>query len=347
MYGGHIVDDWDRVFCKGFLQNLMTDALLDEANMFPFTDGSNTQFKCPAATTYDRYVEYIDTELPPETPLAYGLHPNAEIDFRTKQCLDTFAALLELSPKDGGGDDEEGAVTVDSKVAEFAERVNNEASLDQNKINVEDINSKLSDDMRGPYQNTFIQECERLNALIDCISRSLADIDAANKGELTRTEAMEVLMEQIYMNRVPAVWMKLSFETTRGLGSWLDNIKQRLEQLNAWKETPEKEPAITFLNRLYNPRSFLTAVKQVLSREKSLELNKLQIVTEIQKKMYWEVADLSKRDGAFVFGFQVEGARWDPNSGLEESEPKKQFSVVPVVLCKAVILSEKEDKGVY
>ena len=154
-------------------------------------------------------------------------------------------------------------------------------------------------------------------------------------------------MEQIYMNRVPAAWAKLSFETTRGLGSWLDNIKQRLEQLNAWKETPEKEPAITFINRLYNPRSFLTAVKQVLSREKSLELNKLQIVTEIQKKMYWEVADLSKRDGAFVFGFQVEGARWDPNSGLEESEPKKQFSVVPVVLCKAMIITEKEDKGIY
>merc|ERR1711994_1104062 len=141
-------------------------------------------------------------------------------------------------------------------------------------------------------------------------------------GELTRSEAMEKLMEAIFMNKVPDAWRKLSFETTRGLGSWLDNIKQRLEQLNMWKESPEKEPPITFLNKLYNQ-------------------------TEIQKKMYWEVADLQKRDGAFVFGFQVEGARWDPNSGLEESEPKKQFSVVPVVLCRAVLISDKEDKGIY
>lgn len=74
----------------------MNETLFDEANMFPFTEGNNVQFKCPAATTYDRYVEYIDTELPPESPLAYGMHPNAEIDFRTKQCLDTFAALIEL-----------------------------------------------------------------------------------------------------------------------------------------------------------------------------------------------------------------------------------------------------------
>lgn len=64
--------------------------------------------------------------------------------------------------------------------------------------------------------------------------------------------------------------------------------------------------------------------------------------------MYWEAAELQKREGAFVFGLQVEGARWDPNAGLEECEPKKQFSVVPVVLVRPVVLQEgKEEKGVY
>merc|ERR1712003_158318 len=65
-------------------------------------------------------------------------------------------------------------------------------------------------------------------------------------------------------------------------------------------------------------------------------------------KMYWEAAELQKREGAFVFGLQVEGARWDPNAGLEECEPKKQFSVVPVVLVRPLVLQEgKEEKGVY
>jgi len=32
-------------------------------------------------------------EAPPETPMAYGLHPNAEIDFRTKQCTALFGTL--------------------------------------------------------------------------------------------------------------------------------------------------------------------------------------------------------------------------------------------------------------
>lgn len=102
-------------------------------------------------------------------------------------------------------------------------------------------------------------------------------------------------MMSIFINRVPTTWRKYSFETTRNLGSWLDNIKQRLEQLSSWKDDPTKEPYITFINRLYNPQSFLTAVKQVTARRDTVELNKLYIQTEVQKRMYWEVNELPKK----------------------------------------------------
>jgi len=83
MYGGHIVDDRDRIFTIAFLDNLMNDGLLDEAELFPYIEGKNISFKCPAPNNYEKYIEYIDTECPPETPLAFGMDPNAEIDFRT------------------------------------------------------------------------------------------------------------------------------------------------------------------------------------------------------------------------------------------------------------------------
>jgi len=209
MYGGHIVDDIDRIFCKGFLISLMNDTLLDEANMFPFTD-NKAVFKCPAPTTYEKYIEYIEQELPPETPLAFGMHPNAEIDFRTTQCENLFMMLVELQPKDSaaGG---EGSDTIQSKVAEFMSRVEDEAQLDSNKPNVEDILSKLTEEDRRPYQNVFLQECELIAVLIKEIVRSLAEIKLANSGALTMTEAMEVLMENIFINRVPASWNSLSF----------------------------------------------------------------------------------------------------------------------------------------
>lgn len=39
----------------------------------------------------------------------------------------------------------------------------------------------------------------------------MAEIELANKGELTMTEQMETLMGEIFINKVPATWMKLSF----------------------------------------------------------------------------------------------------------------------------------------
>jgi dynein heavy chain len=84
MYGGYITDDIDRCFCSTFLFNLMNDSLFEEVELFPFIEGkANISFKCQNALNHDKYVEYIREELPPETPLAFGMHPNAEIDFRT------------------------------------------------------------------------------------------------------------------------------------------------------------------------------------------------------------------------------------------------------------------------
>lgn len=49
---------------------------------------------------------------------------------------------------------------------------------------------------------------------------------------------------------------------------------------------------------------------QVVGRDKKQELNKLYISTEIQKKSIEEI-DTYGKDGSYVFGFIIEGARWD------------------------------------
>lgn len=340
MYGGHIVDDWDRILCSAYLDNLMNDGLLedDEAELFPYVEGKGVSFRCPAPLSHEKYLEHIETECPPETPLAFGLDPNAEIDFRTQQCLELFRVLQEAQPR-GAGSGGGGGLTVQESIQAFMVRVNDETQLDSNKLNIDDIASKLGDDARTPYQNAFLQECEYMNVLIRAIVASLAEIELAFRGELTMTEKMESLMASIYLNQVPAPWAKLGFPSTRGLGSWLDNVRQRLDQLNAWKDDPVRKPAVTFLNRLFNPQSFLTAIKQVYSRETGLELNVLTIQTDVLKKLYWEqdLPPCKEGQGAYVFGFHVEGARWDMQAGqVEESRPKRPFSVMPVVNCRAV-----------
>lgn len=81
-------------------------------------------------------------------------------------------------------------------------------------------------------------------------------------------------------------------------------------------------------------------------------MNQLIIYTEVLKKLYWEpdLPPAKEGSGAYVFGFQVEGARWDAPSGqLDESKPKKPYSVVPVVNCRAGLQPAvgKEDLSLY
>ena len=104
MYGGHIVNDFDRILCVAYLDHYLKDELLDEMELFPFNkDEKGATFKSPNPTTFDRYLEHIDQEYKGDTPIAFGLHPNAEIGFRTEQSEALLRLLLELQPRDGGG----------------------------------------------------------------------------------------------------------------------------------------------------------------------------------------------------------------------------------------------------
>lgn len=81
------------------------------------------------------------------------MHPNAEIDYRTKQCEELFSILVDLQPKSGSGS---GGATEDTKVKEYFDLVNNTLSLESLKVNIEDVSGKLDESTRGPYQNAFI-----------------------------------------------------------------------------------------------------------------------------------------------------------------------------------------------
>lgn len=48
----------------------MTENLLDEGELYPFAEGKNVSLKCPAPTTFDKYIEHIEISIPGETTLA-------------------------------------------------------------------------------------------------------------------------------------------------------------------------------------------------------------------------------------------------------------------------------------
>ena len=59
-------------------------------------------FAIPPNMDYSGYHNYITDNLPPESPVLYGLHPNAEIGFLTATSEKLFRTVFELQPRESG-----------------------------------------------------------------------------------------------------------------------------------------------------------------------------------------------------------------------------------------------------
>lgn len=90
MYGGHITDEMDRRTNNTYLQKLIVPTIMQQMQL-TMTAG----FKSPDPMKFDRakYESYIETNLPPEIPQMFGLHPNAEIGYLTTQAETLFSMV--------------------------------------------------------------------------------------------------------------------------------------------------------------------------------------------------------------------------------------------------------------
>lgn len=69
--------------------------------------------------------------------------------------------------------------------------------------------------------------------------------------------------------------------------------------------------------------------------------------TDVQKKTVDEISAPSK-EGAFIHGLFMEGARWDEKAGLlEDSIPNELFAKMPVIRIKAVPADKAETRDMY
>ena len=153
MYGGHITDAFDRRLCAAFLRTYVREELLDNLAFFP-------KFEVPPATfTHKQYCEYIEERLAVETPLAYGLHPNSEIGFMTRQAEALFSAVAELQPRAGGGG---GGMSLGERVKRLLDEITEKLP---DLFPMGELEERTSDE-RSPYVGVFLQECERMNMLL-------------------------------------------------------------------------------------------------------------------------------------------------------------------------------------
>uniref|UniRef100_A0A3B3RIQ7 Dynein axonemal heavy chain 17 n=1 Tax=Paramormyrops kingsleyae TaxID=1676925 RepID=A0A3B3RIQ7_9TELE len=334
MYGGHITDDWDRRLCRTYLEEFIKPEMMDgELCLAP-------GFPLPGNMDYNSYHQYIDDALPAESPYLYGLHPNAEIGFLTQTSEKLFRTLLEMQPRDSSAGEGSGS-TRDEKVKsvldEILERLPDE-------FNIPELMGKVED--RTPYIVVAFQECEHMNILTQEIKRSLKELGLGLKGELTMTSDMENLQNSLFLDQVPDTWTKRAYASMSGLAVWFMDLLNRIRELETWT-SDFTLPSAVWLAGFFNPQSFLTAIMQSMARKNEWPLDKMCLQCDVTKKSREEFSS-TPREGAYIHGLFMEGARWDIQAGIiSEARLKELTPSMPVIFIKAIPVDKQETRNVY
>ncbi|NXC47688.1 DYH9 protein, partial [Penelope pileata] len=334
MYGGHITDDWDRRLCKTYLEEFIKPEMLDgELFLAP-------GFLLPGNMDYNGYHQYIDSTLPPESPYLYGLHPNAEIGFLTQTSEKLFHVVLEMQPRDSSMG-EGGVVTREETVKVLLDEML-EKLMDE--FNIAELMAKVEE--RTPYVVVAFQECERMNILTSEIKRSLMELDLGLKGELTMTSDMENLQNALFLDMVPESWIKKAYPSTASLGVWFADLLTRIKELETWTGDFAL-PSAVWLTGFFNPQSFLTAIMQSTARKNQWPLDKMALQCDVTKKNREDFAS-PPREGAYVHGLFMEGARWDAQAGIiTDARLKELTPAMPVIFIKAIPADKQDTRSVY
>ncbi|KAM6948829.1 LOW QUALITY PROTEIN: dynein axonemal heavy chain 11-like [Aplochiton taeniatus] len=334
MYGGHITDDWDRRLCRTYLEEYM------QPNQFDRNLALAPGFVVPSNLDYQGYHGYVDEMLPHESPVHYGLHPNAEIEFLTVTSDTLFRTLLELQSPDAVTG-EGASQTLEEKVKSILDEVLEKLP---EEYNMSDVTSKTAE--RSPYILVCFQECERMNTLVYEMRRSLKELDLGLKGELAISSEMEQLQTALFFDNVPDTWTKLAYPSTYSLALWYNDVLLRCRELDSWTQDLAL-PSVVWLSGLFNPQSFLTAVMQSLARKNEWPLDKMNLTVDVTKK-FKEEFNQPAREGAYIYGLYMEGARWDIQGGvIAEARLKELTPAMPVISVRAVPNDRQETRHTY
>ncbi|XP_076398736.1 dynein axonemal heavy chain 9 isoform X2 [Peromyscus maniculatus bairdii] len=334
MYGGHITDDWDRRLCRTYLEEFIRPEMLEgDLSLAP-------GFPVPGNMDYSGYHQYIDAELPPESPYLYGLHPNAEIGFLTQTSEKLFRTVLEMQPRDHQAGDGTG-ITREEKVKALLEEILDRVT---EEFNIPELMAKVEE--RTPYIVVAFQECERMNILTREIQRSLRELHLGLQGELTMTSEMENLQNALYLDVVPEPWARRAYPSTAGLAAWFLDLLNRIKELEAWTGDFSM-PSTVWLTGFFNPQSFLTAIMQSMARKNEWPLDQMALQCDVTKKNREELRS-PPREGAYIYGLFMEGACWDTQAGvITEAKLKDLTPPMPVMFLKAIPADKQDCRSAY
>jgi len=370
-YGGRITDDLDRELFITYGAMWLTDATFQPHYNFN-TTYTEYAYLIPDCNEHQKYIEHISTFPVKDSPIIFGLHPNADLTFRLQESVAMLTVLIDTQPKEASSS---GGLSREDEVKEkIVKELLPQLPVDFIEAEVEERLKTmrgprgLSETGKGVPLNVFLfQEIQRFQMILTIVRRTLVNMVDAIEGTIIMTPDLVDAINSVYDFRVPRNWCfdptgaEISLLTPT-LGSWMKGLLDLHYQLNNW--ISKERPQSFWLTGFFNPQGFLTSMKQEVTRQnkaKSWSLDEVEYSSDVLREIIQ--GDDGRIDGkqlpqvpegVLIHGLFLEGAGWNrTEKRLEESQPKELYYTFPIIHVSAVSTApvtgpskgKQDDKG--
>ncbi|PWU93549.1 putative dynein heavy chain [Trypanosoma cruzi] len=237
-----------------------------------------------------------------------------------------WASLIELMPRSGkaatlGGESREDVLLklTDEILSQLPEPLDRKRIMRKEKERANEMgHSNLQ-----PTQVVLLQEIERWNRLVGVMIISLKELQKALSGAIGMSNDLDDLASSLHNGQLPWSWRKMAPATRKNLGRWLAHFHLRCKQYNEW--AMNGEPRCMWMSGLMVPESYISALVQVVCRRYKWPLDRSSVVTKVTTYMTPQEIQERPKDGAYVSGLFIEGARWDTSRRCLAPQRKKEL----------------------
>uniref|UniRef100_A0A3Q3MNV8 Dynein axonemal heavy chain 10 n=1 Tax=Mastacembelus armatus TaxID=205130 RepID=A0A3Q3MNV8_9TELE len=262
MYGGRVIDSFDRRILTVYMDEYLGDFLFYTFRHFHFFINND-----------------VDYKIPPYGPKKIYIGQTSSI------CI-IYCGLYAFSYSSGesGGNNNR-----DEYISQVAQDIQNKLPK---RFDMDVIRKKFGTEI-SPTSVVLLQELERFNKLVVRMQRSLAELQRALAGEVGMSSELDEVARALFNGYIPAIWKKLAPDTLKSLGNWMIHFKRRYEQYSAWVDGGE--PKVMWLSGLHIPESYLTALVQAACRKNGWPLDLSTLYTQVTQ--YRSDDEVSDRPG--------------------------------------------------
>jgi dynein heavy chain len=323
-YGGRVTDDWDRRTLNSILNKYFDPAVHQPA----YSLSVSGNYVVPPQGAYQDYLEFIRALPINSQPEVFGMHSNADITKDQQETSKMLESILNTEGSGGGGGS--GGSERDAVLTELATGILNKLPP---PFDLEVVAHNYPVLYSESMNTILVQECGRYNRLTDGIRSSLINLRKAIVGEVVMSADIEAVANDVYTSYTPALWMRVSYPSLKPLGSYVQDLLDRLAFLSKWVK--EGQPAVAWVSGIYFTQSFFTGAKQNYARNHNIAID--EIVFDFFYPFEHEDTKVEEgpADGVYIRGLYMEGAKWDPETKMiAESDPKVLYTKAPIIWLK-------------